>query len=234
MIRVDGEPVFVLHRRAWRDTSLIMELFSAGHGRIGAVARSARSPRSGFFGLTEPFRELEASWSQRGEMATLSAMDSDGPPIRLSGRALWCGLYANELLLRMLPRDDPEPELFEAYRKLLPSLANRQRQGPALRTFEVALLGILGLLPELGFSTDQGQPVEAESFYQVDPVAGPALARAGLESVRGRVLLALAGGGEIEPADAREARLIMRKLIDYHLDGKALKTRSMLREEAYQ
>ncbi|MFU8877464.1 MAG: DNA repair protein RecO, partial [Wenzhouxiangellaceae bacterium] len=148
-MRIDGAPVFVLHRRAWRDTSLLVELLSADHGRIGAVARGARNPRSALFGLVEPFRELQASWSRRGEMATLSALDSDRPPVRLVGRALWCGLYANELILRLLPRDDPEPDLYTAYSTLLPDLTEPARQAAALRRFEVSLLSVLGLMPAL-------------------------------------------------------------------------------------
>lgn len=230
-MRIDGEPVFVLHRRAWRDTSMLVELLSFGHGRIGAVVRGARNPRSAWFGLVEPFRELEAGWTRRGEMATLASLDSDRPPVRLVGRALWCGLYANELILRLLPRDDPEPELFAAYRQLLPWLAEPARQGPALRIFEVSLLGILGLLPTLDRCTVEQRAVDPDSFYRVDPAIGPVPSRPGLDSVRGRVLLALARGGGIAPSEARQARAVMRKLIDHHLDGRALKTRSMLHEE---
>jgi len=146
--RVERELAFVVHKRAWRDTSLIVELFTAGHGRVGAIARAARNPRSTFFGLTEPFRVLEAGWVRRGELATVTALEPAGNARRLNGRALWCGLYANELLLRLTPRDDPEPQIFEAYRMLLPQLADPASQAGALRRFEMALLRMLAFRPE--------------------------------------------------------------------------------------
>jgi len=228
--RTDREAVFVLHRRAWRDTSLIIELLSAGHGRIAGIARGARSPKSSFFGLTEPFRRLEASWTRRGEMATLTALEPSEWTGRLTGRAMWCGFYANELLLRLTPRDDPEPAIFEAYSDLLPALATPALQGNALRRFEMRLLNAMGVAPELTVDSRTGQPVEAEARYRVDPVTGPLAVPNHQAGVRGAVLLALAGGGEVSTEDDAAALRLMRELIEYQLDGRKLNTPAFFRE----
>ncbi|MBS3746349.1 MAG: DNA repair protein RecO [Wenzhouxiangellaceae bacterium] len=230
MSRVDRESVFVLHRRPWRDTSLIIELLSARHGRIAGVARGARSAKSAFFGLTEPFRGLEASWTRRGEMVTLTGLEPTGRTTRLAGRAMWCGLYANELLLRLTPRDDPDPAIFDAYSCLLPALTTPSRQSNALRRFEMSLLNALGVAPELDVDSQAGTPVDAEGRYRVDPVAGPFAVPARRGGVRGSVLLALASGGEIAAEDDAAALRVMRELVDHQLDGRKLNTPAFFRE----
>jgi len=220
----------VLHRRPWRDTSLIIELLSAGHGRIAGVARGARSAKSAFFGLTEPFRRLEASWTRRGEMATLTGLEPTERTARLTGRAMWCGLYANELLLRLTPRDDPDPEIFAAYGRLLGELAAAKRQSHALRRFEMSLLNALGVAPDLAVDSRTGDPVGAHELYCVDPLRGPVAAAGQRDGVRGSALLALADGRAPDAADERAALGVMRELIEYQLDGRKLNTPAYFRE----
>jgi len=230
LTRVDKQPAFVLHRRAFRDTSLTVELFSEQFGRVAAVARAARNPKSPFFGLGEPFRPLEVGWTRRGEMATLVSIDPLDRPFGLVGRALWCGLYANELLIRLLPRDDPEPELFQTYVRLLAMLNDQKLQAHALRQFELALLTGLGVAPDLSRSAEDGAPVEPDLHYSVDPVIGPRPVVGRQSGFPGRVLLALAGGARLAQDDAPTARVLMRQLIDFQLDGRALKTPALFRE----
>lgn len=230
MSRVDFEPAFVLHRRAWRETSLIVDLLTRSAGRIAAVARGARSPRSAWFGLAEPFRLLNVSWLRRGDMATLTGIDLAGRSPMLKGTSLWCGFYANELLLKLLQRDDPDSELFDAYANLLPELTDAANQAPALRRFECRLLDALGVLPDLSETAGDAAPVEALGRYRVDPVVGPEPAASDASGYPGRLLLALANRQRIDHGDAGDARRLMRTLIEYHLDGRKLKTPSMFRE----
>lgn len=229
MIKVDGEPAFVLHRRAFRETSLTVELLSASHGRVAGVARGARASRSSLRAFGQPFTPLEVSWVRRGEMATLTGAEPLGTAPRLTGRALWCALYANELVLRLMPRDDAEPEIFSAYSTLLPSLQEPSRQADALRTFELDLLTGLGVSPDLAIDTETGEPVVAEGWYRVDPVRGPEPERIG-RGVPGRVLLALSNREPQRPDDAAPARRVMRQLIDHQLDGRPLETPRLFRE----
>jgi len=228
--RADREQVFVLHRRAWRDTSLILELFSQRHGRVAGVARAARRAKSAFFGLTEPFRRLEASWVRRGEMFTLTGLEPMGKAQRLTGRAMWCGLYANELLLRLTPRDDPEPELFEAYASLLPRLQDPRGQSNVLRRFELALLQSLGVAPDLVAVAGSAEPVSPDARYDIDPVAGPLPIADRNRGIPGAVLLALARGEDIAPDNDAAALRLMRKLIEHQLDGRKLNTPAYFRE----
>lgn len=230
MNRVDSEPAFVLHRRAWRETSLIVDLLTRSAGRIASVARGARSPRSAWFGVAEPFRMLHVSWLRRGDMATLTGIDLAGRSPALTGTALWCGFYANELVLKLLPRDDPDSALFDAYAGLLPELTDAATQAPALRRFECRLLDALGVLPDLSETAGDGVAVEPIGRYRVDPAVGPERAGPDSAGYPGRLLLALASRQRIDHRDAGDARRLMRTLIEYHLDGRKLKTPSMFRE----
>ncbi len=240
MHRVDREPAFVLHRRAFRETSLTVDLLTATHGRIAGVARGARGPRSSLRPLGQPFVPLEVSWVRRGEMATLTGAEPVGRTRGPTGRALWCALYANELLLKLLPRDVEESEVFIAYARLLPALADPARQSQALRRFEMVLLDALGVAPELDVVGEARIAVEDDGWYHVDPVRGPEPV-AGPDSrgqgrsdrgraVPGHLLRALAAGRELGPEQAGPARRLMRTLIEHQLDGRKLETPRLYRE----
>ena len=232
MTRIDRQPGLVLHRRAYRETSLIVELFTPEFGRVGLVARGARSARSSMRGTTEPFRLLEASWTRRGELGTLTGLEpagrGAGPGPGLAGRALWCGLYANELLLKLLPRDVPEPSLYAAYLQLLARLPDSAGQGGALRCFELKLLQALGVAPELGRVSETGEPVGPDCYYRVEPAVGPVPSRPGeQDACPGRVLLALSAAEPLAGSDARHARQLMRRLLEHQLEGKVLHARRL-------
>ena len=234
-MRVLGQPAWILHRRPWRESSLLIELFSREHGRIGVVARGARGARSPWRGLCEPFLPLAVDWSRRGELATLSGLEPRSARVGLVARALWCGLYANELMLNLIGRDDPVPELFEVYARTIELLPDAGAQAGTLRGFELALLETLGVLPDLGQTAGDAEVIHADGLYHIVPDQGLIpVSAVGAGVVSGRTALALAAR-ELDPSDRelhREARVLTRLLIDHQLGGRALKTRDLLRDTA--
>jgi len=231
MIRVEQQPCWILHRRPWRESSLILDIFSRDHGQVGLVAKGARGARSAWRGLSEPFAPLMASWTRRGELGTATGLESAGERRALSGRSLWCGLYVNELVIKLLGRDDPAPALFSAYETVLDELIGTIDAGRALRRFELALLGELGVAPDLRFEALSGDAVEADGLYHLNPESGLlAIHRSGSDVFEGRVALALAGDHPWDPVIARQARNMIRLLLDHQLDGRTLKTRDLFRQ----
>lgn len=231
MLRVELEPGFVLHHRPFRDTSLLLEVLSQAHGRVGLVARGARGSRSRLRPLLQPFRPLLLSWQLRGELGTLSGAEPDGPALPLpAGEALLALYYVNELLLRLTARVDPHPGLFAAYREALDKLRAGGPPAPALRRFEKLLLDVLGYGPDLDFD-HAGQPLVAERSYRYHPGGGLTPCAEDAEgALLGSSLLGLAAG---ELADGRalaDARRLLRAALDVHLDGRPLKTRELLRQ----
>ncbi|TVQ39282.1 MAG: DNA repair protein RecO [Wenzhouxiangella sp.] len=228
MSRVELQPCWVLHRRAWRESSLLVEILTPVHGRLGVVARSARAARSPWRGLAEPFIPLQASWVRRGDMGTLTALEPVGDSVRLVGRALWCGLYVNELVLRLTARDDPSPELFTLYGHLMLAMTETGKLAVALRRFELALLDLLGVMPDLAREADSDRAVLAEGLYHVDPERGPVPAAGpGRHVFSGELLLALAHDRIDEGDLAARSRALTRLLLDRQLGGKPLHTRSL-------
>lgn len=230
MSRYQSEQSWILHRRAWRESSLLLELFSREHGRVGLVARGLRSQRSPWRGLGEPFTPLRTAWVRRGELGTLTDIEALAPRGMLGNRGLWCGLYANELLLTLVERDEPVPELFDAYAALLPELVDASSQATALRRFELALLGCLGVAPDLHNEALQGDPIRPDGDYRLEPEAGFVVAAPGHGVYSGRAILWLAGKAPIDADGRRQAREIMRTLIDQQLNGRRLKTRELFRD----
>jgi DNA repair protein RecO (recombination protein O) len=228
MTRTAEQAGWVLHRRPWRESSLLIEYFSEEHGRIGLVARGARAARSPWRGLAEPFCPLTASWTRRGEMGTLTGLEPAGPRHTLAGRALWCGLYANELLVKLLARDDPEPALCTAYAELLAELSRNESLALAVRAFELKLLEVLGVAPDFECDAESGAPVEADALYHLVPESGFVRAvRAGPELFPGQAILALARGEPVGGETARAGRRLMRALIDHQLGGRPLESRRL-------
>lgn len=231
-MRVTEEPGFVLHARAFRETSLLLEVLSREHGRVGLVARGARSARSRWKNLLQPFRPLLLGWSQRGELGTLTGAEEVATLPPLVGEALVCGLYSNELLVRFLHRSDPHPEVFTQYRELLFSLSAGEATQPLLRLFERDLLQAVGLGLQLEREQGGRRQVQAGAWYEYLPESGPVprdpASRPEGQLVSGAALLALRTG-QIEPDQQRELKLLMRRLIRYHLGDKPLASHEFFR-----
>jgi DNA repair protein RecO (recombination protein O) len=229
--RADHEPGYVLHTYPYKETSLIVEAFTRRFGRVALLARGARRPRSAMRGVLLSFHPLRLSWSGSADLANLRDAEWAGGIPLLGGRGLMCGFYVNELLLRLLPRDDPHESLFDVYAGALAGLAS-QDVSAVLRDFEKRLLAELGYAPLL--ETDAAShPIDPERMYSYEPDRGPVPAngsRAGQVVVSGRTLLDVAAGdyGRAETRD--EARALMRALIGERLHGQSLHTRSILME----
>src|ERR1700675_5081227 len=156
--RREDQPAFVLHAHPYRETSLIVEAFTADYGRVALVARGAKRPRSELRGVLQAFQPLTLSWAGGGELKTLIRAEwRSGLPL-VSGSALLCGFYLNELLLKLLPREDAHPQLFNDYQDALARLAAGADQATVLRRFELRLLAELGYALPLTHDVDTGAP----------------------------------------------------------------------------
>ena len=231
--RIDQQPGFVLHSYPYRETSLIVEVFSRDHGRLGLVAKGARRPMSQLRGVLMAFQPLLIDWSGGGEMKTLVRAEWQGGQPLLGGQALLCAYYLNELLMRLLPREDPHPTLYRAYGDALRALAAGEGQEVILRRFELALLQELGYGLQLDADAD-GVPVRPEVRYAyiIERGAVP-LDEYGIDDasvVAGRVLLDMARGDFREPETQAGAKALMRRLIQHYLGGQVLQSRRVFTE----
>lgn len=231
--RVDNETAFLLHSYPWRETSLIVEMFSRAHGRVPMVAKGARRTGSALRGVLMAFQPLELTWSGKGEVKTLHSASWQGGQALLGGIGLLCGYYLNELLLRLLPREDAHPVLFERYAETLARLAAGQAHEPLLRCFELDLLREIGYGPSLDCDAESGAALQADVNYLYLPERGALELGAELGEVPGipgRVLLAMAAGDFSATETLAHAKGLMRRLIQYHLGGQALESRRILME----
>jgi DNA repair protein RecO (recombination protein O) len=233
--RVQLEPGFLLHHYPWRDSSRILEVLTRGHGRVALFARAARRSGSGLPAALQPFGELLVSWSGRGEAVRMTAAERTASvPSTLAGERLMSGFYANELVIRLLPRNDPHPELYAAYATLLAGLADTHTPAArALRIFEKRLLGALGYGLNLDVEAGSGQPLDRSRSYRyrldsgAEPLDGVA---EGSLIFSGASLLALAHEELEDVRSLADARRLLRAALDQYLDGRELRTREVLRE----
>jgi DNA repair protein RecO (recombination protein O) len=229
-MRVDQQPGFVLHARAWRETSLLLEVLSRDHGRVGLVARGVRGARTRTpRALLQPLVPLSLSWNGQGELATLTAVEAAGGELVFAGEALLCGLYLNELVARMLPRNDAHPEIFAAYATTLGRLERGKAPSWHLRRFERDLLADLGYGMVLEREAETDAPVDPERDYAYRFDTGPVPWRGASDGLklRGAALLALAADCEPPAEDLAALRRLMRALIAHHLDGAGLRAWSL-------
>ena len=228
MERVRLARCWILHTRAYRNSSLLVDLFTAERGRLRGVARGARRLRRQGE-CVEPLRPLLASWSGRGELVTLGCMERDGAlPPQLGGRALLTALYLNELLYRLVPLRDPMPQLFADYGIALTALAATDAAdglAMALRRFELRLLDALGYGVDFGFDAGAEVAVSAAGWYRFEPGVGFVGSAAGQEAFAGRVLLALAMGDCYAPEPRRVALSVTRRALGALLGPQRLVSR---------
>jgi len=230
--RTDHEPGYVLHTYPYKETSLIVELFARRFGRVALLARGARRPRSAMRGVLLSFQALRVSWSASAELGNLISAEWAGALLPLAGQSLMCGFYLNELLLRLLPRDDPHESLFDSYGEALARLSGAGDPSVVLRGFEKRLLAELGYAPVLDRDA-ANRPIDPDRLYAYEPERGPTAVngtRGDLPVVRGRTLLDVAADDYTRAETREEARTLMRALIGERLHGQVLHTRTVLRE----
>jgi len=230
--RQESRDAFILHGYPYRETSLLLEVFARGLGRVSMVARAARSPRSPLRGVLLAFQPLALSWFGKGEVRTLARAEWLGGQPLLRGEALLCGFYLNELLLRLLPREDPHDALFVRYHETLSMLARQGGSAQALRSFERALLKELGYAMTLERDGAGGDAIDAGKTYTYDPESGPIEAK-GAEAeplVSGRTLLDMARDDYADPQTQQQAKALMRALINHRLEYRPLKSRQIFRD----
>jgi DNA repair protein RecO (recombination protein O) len=231
--RVNNDPGFILHTWPFKETSLVAEAFTLHHGRIALIARGARRPRSASRGLIQPFVPLTLSWFGKHELRTLHDLEWQGGFAPPQGNALMCGFYLNELLMKLLPRDDPHERLFGQYQEALHQLGEESvALEIVLRRFESRLLAEIGYAATFRHQAETGQIVDATTSYVFQAERGPYPYSEDLAGipVSGQTLLDLAADCFDSAQTLQEAKRLMRYLIAHHLGGKALYTRQLLVE----
>lgn len=231
----------MLHRYDWSESSLILEVFSRHHGRIALVAKGAKRPSSSFRPVLLPLQPLRIAFGGDAEIRTLKGAEWVGGQVMPTGEALLSGYYLNELLLRLLARDDPHPRLFDIYAGAVHVLGSEHGEAlqPALRAFELLLLREVGLLPALDLQTSTLEPLRPASRYSLVPEGGVVEAAAGQDrgSLAGEQWIALQAALD-EPApfgavlratgSMPELKGQLRQLLHYHCGVATLRTRQLL------
>ena len=233
----DAQPAYLLHSYPYRETSLVIETFTRNRGRVALVARGARRPRSALRGVLLAFQPLTISWSGRTELRTLHKAEWQGGLPQLKGDALLCGFYINELLLKLVARDDAHEALYDAYEQALHALAEGQLHDATLRRFELRLLKELGYAPSLDCEGHSGKPIEAASRYHYLIESGPVrsvsdgdgTAQNRLE-LSGQTLLDMARDEYKNPITLQQSKALMRMLINHYLGNQMLNTRQLLKD----
>jgi DNA repair protein RecO (recombination protein O) len=233
-MRVNLQPAYILHHRPYRDSSLILEVFSAEHGRMSLVSKGARRRSRGGSNaaLLQPFVPLLLSFSGRSEMKTLTQVEAAGSAPDLRGERLFSAMYINELMMRLLHRHDPHPQLFALYGATLGDLASTDQIDGILRRFELALLDELGYRFSLVQDGLSGDPLGPDNWYCFHPEHGLVETVAGSDPAQpayiGEDLLALSRG-EFGGQARVTARRLMRQVLAVHLGDAPLKSRDLFR-----
>ena len=231
--RQDNQAVYVLHTYPFKETSLVVELFSRNFGRVVVTAKGARRPRSAVRGMLQSFQPLQATWSGKLELKTLHGLEWAGGLLLLKGEALMCGFYMNELMLRLLPREDAHEALFEYYAATLKILSLGQNLATTLRRFELKLLQELGYAIPLYQDTDQSMILETQAYhYEAEYGASKANGILSLMSngvqLNGSTLVDMANDDYRRLQTQQQSKQLMRYLLAHYLGDKPLHTRQLL------
>lgn len=239
------QAAFVLHHYDWSETSLVLDLFTREQGRLAVVAKGAKRPYSQLRSVLLPFLRLLVTLSKpskmnedgAAEVQTLRGAEWIGGQTLLSGAAIFSGYYVNELLLKFLPRQDPNPDLFDAYAALLPQLRTGEDAQTALRAFELRLLASCGLLPDLSVLATTQFPVDPDRLYMIAAESGVIVPTHDAPQLTGHALVriqaALLHGSLPALQQACEGagpalKPMLRQLLHYHLGHRPLRTRQVL------
>lgn len=228
--RVNEQPAFILHSYPYKETSLIVEVFSRDYGRIALIAKGAKRPHSQLRNSLQTFQPLIIGWSGKSDMPILTSAEWVGGMLPLEKSALLCGFYLNELLIKFLLRKEAHPKLFNSYVLTLNELAHQSTAAIVLRQFELSLLRESGLIGDLSYCSYTKSSVLSESTYVIDPSVGirPLTSFDTIPKVSGKTLLDMHIGDYSDQTTLSQSKILMRFLLTNQLNGESLKTRQIL------
>jgi DNA repair protein RecO (recombination protein O) len=231
-MRIAIQPAYILHHRSYRETSLLIDLLTEEYGRIALIARGVRTQRSPLRSLLQPFTPLLVSWQGKSDLMTLTSVEARSAPLQLHGDCLLSGFYLNELLVRVIQKNDPHPQLYTIYQQTLLELQSNILDQKVLRLFEKKLLAELGYGVQLQYDFVTGKVILAEQFYQYFPEQGFTLcAEQALHNqphvFLGKSLLAFANE-QLDDRDVlRDAKRLMRMLLSAILGTQQIHSRKL-------
>lgn len=220
------QPAYILHQQHYGETSLIIDVLTRDFGRISLIAKGIRKAKSKFAGILRPFAALSLSFVGKTDLRTLTNAEMIGISNGLTGLTLYCGFYVNELLCNFLHKDDPHPEVFEDYQQCLSHLAQGTHVESALRIFELNLMGNIGYGVNLNYDLRHEKAIIPNKKYVFNKDEG--LIEDANGQFSGSVLQAIEQRQFDDPLVLSEAKMLMRTVIDSHLQGKLLKSRSVI------
>jgi DNA repair protein RecO (recombination protein O) len=230
----EAQPAFILHTYPYRETSLVAEVFTRNFGRLPLLAKGAKRPNSALRGLLRAFQPLQLSWGGKSELRILHKAEWQGGLAPLQGTSLICGFYLNELLMRLLHRNDPHEQLFEYYQNTLAALSTSKDYMAILRAFEQRLLQEIGYALTLDHDVARGEPIDANEYYCYEIERGPVKLEKndcsrGLR-VSGKTLLDMKGSDYSSAATRQQSKALMRYILNHYLGDHPLHTRQLLKD----
>jgi DNA repair protein RecO (recombination protein O) len=234
-MRIEQCPAYILHSRPFKDTSVIIDCLSRQHGLVSLIAKGAKRPRSRLVGKLQPFILLSLSWVGRSELKTLTEVETQNLSPVLTGSKILLGFYLNELILRLLQKMDPHPQLFTDYSQTLEELTqatDKDNEQTVLRYFELKLLAELGYGLDLNMDGQSQEMIFPELLYAYDPAVGlfeaQGIGRASHEVVvSGGTLIALREKKTLTQTALKEAKGLMRFVLNHYLGEKPLQSRKL-------
>ncbi len=223
---VQLQPAFILQHKKYRESSLILDVLTLDHGIVSVLARGVRKPKSKTAGILRAFTALKISYLNRNELKILTQVEPAETAIILQGIPLYCGFYVNELVAYFLHKNDPHPEVYAEYKRCLVLLTQNQDTELILRFFELNLIDYIGYGLQLTIDAIKESPVDALKKYYYDVETGMVESEVGY--IGGATLLKLAARERLSEQALYEAKRLMRRVIDFQLQGKELKSRAVL------
>lgn len=229
--KVVSQPAFILHTRAYRETSLLIDAFTLDYGRVSLIAKGVRKKKSRSAALLQPFNELLITWQGKTDLQTIVSVDASDDSLIISGKTMYCAFYINELLTILLYKHDPHPVLYGLYKKFLTDLVQSSHNDELLRYFEVNLLSEIGYGLNLDAEYNSGFPFISEQLYRYDFENGAfQISSDPYEiTVHGHTLTALHEKQLDNKQSRLEAKRLMRAIIHHHLEGRPLRSRELFK-----
>ncbi|WP_444994656.1 DNA repair protein RecO [Aliikangiella sp. IMCC44359] len=229
---------FILHSKAYQESHSIYQIFSLQQGRFSVIAKGVKNKRSqARKAALQPFSELLIEVVGKSELKTLTHCEVVNPQsvmaFKLTGKALACAYYVNELIIRALPEHQEFPNIFQSYRLFLNQLVSIQNYAVLLRQFEFELLTEIGIAPDFEFDI-LAHPIKTNNYYHLIPQSGFSLVNSKdrRNAFKGSSILAIASG-KFEYSDLQETKQIMRFLLQEIIGNRPLQSRKLWHHITY-